>query len=228
MLPGWHREGTPSPGKDRALPTRSPGDPADPDPSRARWTFIPRLRKLRAGHGCTQKNNKEPFLVWPQSALLPSSHFQWEISDYFGDPGGSLMLPPPGLAMAARAASPPLPSCSPRSGSGLGLPLAPLSCQGLCVLLEARGFSSPGLQPSIIISFIVAFFALPLPVLGLGPVPRAPFVFEWVCLCWAGVCGAAPGAAPGAQQSSPDGAGMAWPLVRLWELIPGSSGSSRV
>lgn len=108
MLPGWHREGTPSPGKDRALPTRSPGDPADPDPSRARWTFIPRLRKLRAGHGCTQKNNREPFLVWPQSALLPSSHFQWEISDYFGDPGGSLVLPPPGLAMAARAASPPL------------------------------------------------------------------------------------------------------------------------
>lgn len=226
MLPGWHREGT------QALARTGLS------PRVLRVTLLIPTRPERAGRSSRGSGNSElataalrkttGSLSWSglrALCFLPRifSGKSRTILEILG--AASCFLLPgwqwqPGL--------PPLPSCSPRSGSGLGLPPAPLSCQGLCVLLEARGFSSPDLQPSIIISFIVAFFALPLPVLGLGPVPRAPFVFEWVCLCWAGVCGAAPGAAPGAQQSSPDGAGMAWPLVRLWELIPGSSGSSRV
>lgn len=40
------------------------------------------------------------------------------------------------------------------------------TARGLCALLAARGSSSPALQPSIIIWFIVAVRAVPLPVPG--------------------------------------------------------------
>lgn len=82
--PGWHRKGTglfsallecpccpqAGPGRGQGSVPALSGCPCCPQP-------IPRLRKLRAGHCCPQKNNKEPF-------LFPSWRFQGVVGLLWG------------------------------------------------------------------------------------------------------------------------------------------------